>query len=112
MTVTTDDLLALSDAMGLDSVRMGDAVILTAGGNPFDPTKYAGQFVEVLAWLMKQDGYNWVNGYCAAYRINEDGWTKGHDGTPAGIMAAVTEAAVRVARANPLPQTAPSQSVA
>jgi len=96
MTVTTDDLLALSDAMGLGSVRMGDAVVLTAGGNPFDPTKYAGQFVDVLAWLVKDDCPVKV---CKPFVVlPEQAILIDHDGTPAGIMQAVTESAVRVAR--------------
>jgi hypothetical protein len=100
MTVTTDDLLVLARAMGKEVAWVGDGEVWLYGddGESFDPSVDAGQFVEVLAWLMKQSDY-WLDGQ-EVNRWNGMGREDGaaHDGTHAGIMQAVTEAAVRVAR--------------
>lgn len=65
-------------------------------GEKFDPANNSEQFVEVMAWLLGQDSMNQVDWYGVDYLA--DGFRCiPHNGTPAGIRAAVVEAAVRVA---------------
>ena len=81
----------------------------------FDPANNSEQFVDVLAWLLRQRPMHWYDGeerrvwielvagqihktiYAEGEYITLQTWN--HDCTPAGIRAAVVEAAVRVANA-------------
>jgi len=75
----------------------------TKNSEPFDPANNSEQFVEVLAWLLRQDQCLSIDRYLVEMAHGDTAMCcvesrHKHNGTPAGIRAAVVEAAVRVAK--------------
>jgi len=114
----TDAMLRLARAVYSDVTWTSDGggecedVFDLHEGTIFDPANNSEQFVEVLAWLLspalsmahpKQALFTVTSWNVMRSRFEDDCmepvtmFSVAHNGTPAGIRAAVVEAAVRVA---------------